>query len=250
LKGRLKLRKFQSVDLEYELTDFCVLPNDKLVTANYYNNSLCIYDENFILIENITTINNSKIEPFSVTTNNIDRIYICDDTNILMTDLEFKFVSKFSDEVELKNPHYILFYNEFLYVCYLDNNCIVKFHFDLKINTKYYLEIKPYQMTIINNLACVVPSKDQEFFYFYDLVDFRVKYKYPRRKFTIIYDNNFFALNEEKIDSYDKTGTLLDSISLDCLKDDKLKLATCPVLAVSNNNKLFISLYKNKLFII
>jgi hypothetical protein len=31
LKGRLKLRKFQSVDLENEFKGVCVLPNGKLV---------------------------------------------------------------------------------------------------------------------------------------------------------------------------------------------------------------------------
>ncbi len=255
MKGRLKSRKFQSVDLENEFEGVCVLPNGKLVFTK--SESLCIYDENFNFIENITTINNSNIQPDSVATNNIDRIYISDinGPRILMTDLEFKFMSEHYDKDNIYECFFnIVFHNEFLYACDFGDRFIVKFDSDLKINTKYNMEIEPVQIAIINNLACIIPYRDNNFFYFYDLVDFKIKCKYPLyiKYFTIVHDNNFFALNinEAKIDCYDQNGTLLDSISIDYFKDDKLELSSYPFLACNKNNKLFIHLYKNKLFVI
>ncbi len=256
MKGRLKSRKFQSVDRENEFEGVCVTPNDKLVFTK--SESLCIYDENFNLIENITTINNSNIEPLSVATNNIDRIYICDingNPRILMTDLEFKFMSQHYDEDNIYELFFnIVFHNEFLYACNFGERCIVKFDSDLKLHTKYNMEIEPEQIAIINNLACIIPYRDNEFFYFYDLVDFKIKCKYPniRSNMTIVNDNNFFALNinEAKIDCYDQHGTYFDSISIDYFKDDKLELSSSPFLACNKNNTLYIKLYKNKLFVI
>jgi hypothetical protein len=146
--------------------------------------------------------------------------------------------------LEIINPYYMVFNMEFLYVCDSDSKSILKLDSNLKLCAKYILEIEPRQIRILNNLACITSSAKNQFFYFYDLLDFSMKYKYSRRTFSIIHDNNFMVLNidEMLIDYYNKNGSLNAYKS----NDEFAKF----VFFVIDDNQLFIHMYNKKMLVV
>jgi hypothetical protein len=242
LKERIISRNFKSFDLKYVPTDLCVLPNGNILTANYYDDSLSIYDENFNWIKDICKINNVKITPLSLQTNNIDRIYIVDDeVSILMTDLDLVYIKDY-DEKKLFN--HITFYNDFLYACVENDKCIVKFDSNLKLEAKYYLGIEPRQINIINNIACVIHATVS----FYELMDFKIFCQYNNEFCSGgVYQDNFFILtyeNEFKFDCFNKNGSIVDSIDFSLISEDTV----CQVLS-THNDKLFAYGNDNKIYL-
>jgi hypothetical protein len=194
------------------------------------------------LIKDIYKINNCKIKPFSVATNNIDKIYIFERGTIFETDLELVFKNQYDDILILGNrPVFITFYDDFLYACVAQqnlsendfeefdiDNCIVKFDSKLKLQAKYYLEFEPIQITIINNIACVIfniEAQDPSSVIFYELKDFKILYKYKIDfpLYSGIYRDYFIILHNGDegctIWCYNMNGSLSESVNVARLID-------------------------------
>ena len=254
LQGRLKMGNYETIDLVEDSNDFCILPNGNLLLSNFFTSkSLTLYDENFIFIKSITRLNNKDIRAFSIETNDLDRIYINDNgQSIVMTDLELNYLGEYGayeyGDQKIKTAYYMLFHNELLYVCdYIDNSILI-LDSDLIRISKIQLNIKPVQLQIFNNTACVVPSKEDKFFYLYNLVDFKTVQIIDRCARTLVYKNILYGLHETGIKCFDKNGDLVDSIKLD-IKNDYINLNT-PFMKINKNNKLYMKLNDNKLLII
>ena len=217
IKGKLKLGIFENVNLKHNPSDLCVLPNGNLLFANYKSMSIAMYDSNLNFIKNIDRISNSfSTEPFSIATNNFDKIYICETNHVVMTDFSFNLIKKFgSNKTELEDPRYILFHDSFLYVC--DCSCmrIQKLNSDLILTSTFYLNIKPRQIQIIDKIACIRPLHDG--LYFYDLKNFELKIKYDHHNgFIFVNQDTFYQFHKEtmKIDCFDKYGEFAETVNL------------------------------------
>ena len=208
---------FESKNIKYNPSDLCTLPNGNLIFANYKSLNMTVHDLNFNLLKTIDKLSNSyMIEPFSIATNNFDKIYICEYNFIVMTDLDFNFIKKYgSNTTELEDPRYILFHNDYLYVCDCSSMRVQKLNSDLVLKATYFLSIKPRQIQIIDKTACVRPLHDG--LYFYDLLSFELKIKYDQANgFILINDNLFFQYHKEsmKIDCFDESGYFVETINL------------------------------------
>jgi hypothetical protein len=252
LQGRLKMGDYETIDLVEDSNDFCILPNGNLLFSNFFTStSLALYDENFVFIKSIKRLNNKDVRAFSIETNSIDRVYINDNgENILMTDLEFNYLGEYNqyNADKLKTAYYMLFHNELLYICDYNDNSILILNSDLVNASKIYLDIKPVQLKILNNLAFVVPSKEDKFLYLYNLTDFKIVLAVDRCSRTIAHENIMYGLNQAGIQCFDKNGNIIDSIKLN-FKKDFINLST-PFMKMNKNNRLYIKFNDNKLIII
>jgi hypothetical protein len=189
-----------------------------------------IYDRNFTLIRTVTTINNTNINAISLETNQKDRIYIGNySTNtVLSVDLNFKLMQTFGSHFSqtaaalhstgspssLFLPFDIKFYENFLYVCDFNNKRIIKLNSNLTVEASYMLTYQPWQVNILNSIACIRPSQ-LNILYFYDLnLSFTLKYKYDTlNNGPICTLNSFyfyqFNLNNKKFTCYDVNGKFL-----------------------------------------
>ena len=206
------------VDLKDDPIDFCILPNENILFANYFSSKdLTLYDQNFIFIKNITKINDYEIRPFSLETNKKDRIYInnfC--KTIIMTDLDFNYLNEFgSNANEIIGAFFMLFHNQILYICDIKDKFIIKLDsYTLQLKSKIYLDIKPAQIQIINNLASITCGNS---IYFYDIIDFNLKHKYDKSAQTTVLDHKFLCIvsNQLSINTFifNKYGNINESIT-------------------------------------
>ena len=247
IQGRVKLGNYKIIELRDDPNDLCILPNGNLLFSNYFTSKqLSVYDDNFVFIKNVSKINEKEINPFSVETNNKDKIYINNWTKIFMTDLDFNYLSEYgSNTNDLNGPCFMLFYDESLYVCDMDNKSILKLNSDLKPQSRIHLNIKPIQIQVIGRLACIIPENKDEFFYFYDLHDLNLKHKYNRCVNSIAYENRFFCINGILIDCFNKDGSYADSIRFNVA----FNFSTCPFMKIKNSKLLYHRCDK-KLFIL
>lgn len=248
LKGGLQLGNYKIVDTNDNHSDLCVLPNGNFLFTNYFTSKdLSIYDKNFTFIKDIKNINNKELHALSVETNSKNRIYINSNSRIIMTDLDFNYLNEYgSNSNQISSPQGMLFHNESLYVCDRDDKCIVKLDGNLKLRAKNYLDAKPIQIQILNNLACIVPSNEDHFMYFYDLTDFTLKFKYDKCSQIAVQSDKFLCLKQQQITYYDKNGVMIDSVLIKPINGENI--VGTPFLKV-NNNKLFAHLFARKMMI-
>lgn len=175
------------IDSDVTPSDICILPNDNIVISSYtlmnYCNSFTVYDSNFKLIKVINNIGGKRFNSFSLTTNNIDRIYINDDLNycIIMTDLEFKKIKEFNlRKVNPKESRFlygICYENENVYVCNYDNNCVVKLSKDLGFICSIKCQCKPWLIKSNIDTFCVT-SGENAYLFFYSIDEHELKHTY------------------------------------------------------------------------
>ena len=166
----VKQKDHEIIDLDYQPTSFYTLPNDTLAVAVYETKDfnmkkyLQIYDKEFKLVKKIEKINNETFSPRFLTSNGKDSIFITDvlDNQIIKTDLDFNFVKQFgstgSTNHQLDCPNGISFHKNFIFVCDTNNHRIQKLTEDLVFEESYPLKLKPFNIQIVNNIACIEPT--------------------------------------------------------------------------------------------
>jgi hypothetical protein len=89
------LENFKEMKIIDEPWDMAKIYDDYFLTANYFQASISIYDRNCRLVRIIDSIDDVSFQSLSITTNEINRIYISDFTGnrILMCDYEFDLIS-------------------------------------------------------------------------------------------------------------------------------------------------------------
>ena len=240
------LGDYKTFDLKTDPSDLCFLPNGNLLFANYLTTkNLSLYDENFSFIKNVAKIHDQDILPYSLVTNNKDSIYINSLNKIIMTDLDLNYLKEYENKLEC--PSYMMFHNELLYVCETNKKRLLVLDSDLAIRSKIYLSIKPIKIEILNNLAYIGTSYEDKFFYFYDLNDFKIKYKYNRCSNAIVHQNSFFCLGKGlTINIFDKNGLLEDQVKLSEISN--INITQSRFMKI-NKNKLFVHEHEKKILI-
>jgi hypothetical protein len=66
------------IKLDYNPYSLCCLPKNRLLVSDYINNQLLVYDENFKLYKTIKKIDNMLLFPLGISTDGVDKIYVCD----------------------------------------------------------------------------------------------------------------------------------------------------------------------------
>ena len=175
----LKSGEKGSVQLTDYPHNFIVLPDDKLVIANFQKNnyydekeSQCItlYDESFNFIKQIVKINNDEnifVRGFAVNQEKSE-LYILEKKRIIVTDFDLNFIKYFGSEGEedyqFNDPEDICFKDGFLYVTDCDNQRIQIFNYDLEFVKTLDLNYTPYRAKASNKMLGVTWNKGIKFY--------------------------------------------------------------------------------------
>ena len=203
--------------------DFCLLPNNNILICNYNNYNLLLFDANTErLSETIETVNNQKFGIIAVDTNKRNEIYLSNFRfhRIIKTDLDFNLLAFFgngpgSASNQVTNPTGLCYYNNSIYVCDRSNKRIQKLDSNsLKHQASYQLNIQPWYIKALNNIACV-RAFGETAIYFYELNSFKQIKKYDGHNGTIGASNAYFYeyySNRKILYVYDKEANLYKQI--------------------------------------
>ena len=217
--NRLKTGKSTVVNIDHRSTDSCLIYDQNyILTANYRDNSLTLYDKNLRLFQKIDDFSGFTINPFSITTNNLDRIYVSDRDNhrIFMFDYKFKMHgvvgTRGSTNYQFEYPRGITYAANSLYICDWINKRVQKYSAGLLFKASYRLDYNPIQIKAAGNTVCVRSEKTS--LYFYDLDRFQLKHKYDHNGSIYSIDSNFYEYfhDTNKFYCYDDNGEMIEEL--------------------------------------
>ena len=104
-----------------------------------------------------------------------------------------RFGSKGTTNGHLHFPSGITYYDNFIYVCDLNNRRIQKFNENLIFQETLPLDFEPWNIQIANNVACIRPN-EYAFTAFYQLNPFSFKIKVYDRNDEIYSINSWFYM--------------------------------------------------------
>lgn len=255
IHSRLKSNHFDYVDLQVRSTDSCVIKSkgssSSLLTANFRDKNLTLFNENFELIQKIDKLKEIAQEPFAITTNQINRIYLCDRENhhVSILDYDFNVLSSIgkcgTKSYQFQYPRGIEYSIHTIYICDWQNKRIEIYTDDLVYKRTFRLNYFPIQVKIsdISRTMCVRCEKSG--IYFYDLdCDLQLTHYYDTHNGAICVINDYFyefCPKNMKFYFYNEFGKLIDESDLK-LKNESIKTL--------NINEWATLVYFNQKFII
>lgn len=189
------------IQLVDDPTDLCVLPNGQLAVVFY--SSLGIYDNDFNMVKIVDQVGefgltSVSFRPISIAADNIDRIYIVNQTPyaILMTDSNFKQIKFIDLNLILSNKqgfmYGICFSSNHVYLCKSTHRQILKFSAQqLELIQDFKIDYTPLLIKSVNDTICVKSANTYELF-FYNIETFELKHRYKSDYGRISVINNLF----------------------------------------------------------
>lgn len=178
----------------------CILPNGYLLSANYNQANLTLFDRHLKLVKKVEKIGDKPFYPMRLATDGDTKIYVTDSFchMLIMTDMDFNKLKALGGGGQgaginqFNNPNGLCFYKEHLYVCDTDNKRLIKYSPGLELVSCTSFDFKPHQIKISNrNIACI-RSNDPVSIYFYDIHPFKLLVKYDGHNGRISEINSFF----------------------------------------------------------
>lgn len=262
LNKSLNNSNYKLINVNTRISDIAVLSNDYLLTANYDQSNLTLFNKNFELIKTINKFSNqitnnmmrAKIYPLCLAVNNRKKeIYITDYSlhKIYIVDFEFNLLFtinangvKGTFNGQFQYPFGIMYNqcNNFIYICDKGNKRVQVFSTCNEADVSRYefirlhqLDYEPYQIKQLNQLACITTYSK---FYFYDITTFQLKINYRHHygiicnlfgKYFIEYD---FKLR--KIFCFNENGSLIDEFNSKLFDHNQLNEQNI------NNNEIIV----------
>lgn len=258
---RILSGKYTECSIPYETTYLLALKNGYLMTISkdLDSKSICLYDENLVLKKQVSKINNEKIEPTSLASNDKDRFYIVDTFNdrILMTDYEFNFIKciGFYGSLlgEFMSPLDVIFKDDYLYVTDYGNNRVQKLNSDLEMLgiLEFPVGYCPFVIENIDDTLCIIPWT-RLMIYFYDLNNFSLKnvHTYADCSAQVFNTNsNFYRYNQDGSNSltcYDINGNQLKKVQLKDEYIENIKTKENVSHMISFNGKILMLFSKQQ----
>lgn len=256
LRDQLKLNHFKEKEFSIEILSFCGLPNEKIAICGLdrtQTRCISIYDKKFKIIKTFYKINNEQIMALMMKTNNLNKFYICEPKNkrLILTDLEMNFIRYSVSDVLSSCCGNFSLTKDYLYVCNYARNRICRFDCELKSHVSFEIERRPFNIEIINNLACICEeSQGRPSMTFYDIVSFKCLKRYEGLLgSTIVIDCSFYFLNSngDKFYVFDENGDFKEEIKLNAFDGKNRKGGN---IAYFNGNIIVSTLKSNKVVIL
>ena len=193
--------------------------DDKIISINFYDKSLSIYNHNFEEIKTVHQIEGQKFQSFNVASNDNDRIYISDNNNhqIIMLDFDFNLIKKFGSfgfsADQFSTPWGISFKNDYLYVCDVDNKRIQVLTKELEFHKTLNLDFEVWLIKVTDKIICL-QLQNPTGIHFYDLKSFNLLNKYNHGWCRISEINSCFYEFEyttSNLNCYNENGDLIRS---------------------------------------
>jgi hypothetical protein len=255
VRKKIKKQKHHSIKLEAPCNDICILPNNNLVSANYYDKSLILYDQEFKKIKKVGKIKEAQtFAPFSIALDNQNQqLYITDigHHRIILMDMNLNFIKTFGSEGsaddQFNRPAGICYKNNRLYVCDVKNKRIQIFENDFKLSKSFQLDIESWLIKVNDTTICLQLEKPTGL-HFYDLKTFNLQHKYDHGWCRISEINSYFYEfdnKSSKIYCYSDSGVLIYDFDTTNLIIDNLQSHWTGYIFEFGQN-LFMILNKNK----
>lgn len=220
-ESRLKEKSFKVVEIDVKPCEISVLPNEHLISVNYDQKSLTLYDKDLNLVKTIDKINNQPLDSAYITTDGDNKIYITNfkAKSIIVTDLNFNQLKYLNTSYK---PYGICWNNNgYLYVCGYDTRCIHKLNTELECIQSFKLTFEPWKIKILDSTVAI-DCLSGSGLYFFDLETFNLKVKYSHgkcRHFTLGTMFYEFSVDTKKLYCYNNEGIILRDIDLDYFKE-------------------------------
>jgi hypothetical protein len=188
-KEAFEHKTYERFEIDTKTLDMCLLTNNTLLVLE--EDCMKVYDKD---LKQIKILPNSKHFDKAIT-NNADRIYLyCRGADTIeIRDLDLTFVNCYTDnEMLIEDLEY---HNDCLYVCGKYEQ-IHKFTPNLVFIEAVKFNQNPFQIKILNNIACVL-SSGHAHFYDIETSSFKPIYTYRSKSGKefgeiITYNNNFY----------------------------------------------------------
>jgi hypothetical protein len=246
------------IDLNVQPFDIIVLPNNQILSSNYNDKCLTLYNDNFSLINKIDKINGEVFIPYGIILDeNKMRLYISERKNhqILMTDIAFNRVKSVGSlgntNNQFNDPCGLCFgnNNKYIYICDNKNQRIQTFTKELEFSKSLKVDYLPWTIKASSSMLCI-ESGNIPGIYFYNLQDFYFVQKINHGYCRISEINSvFYEFNNEskRLFCYDKNGELKEEIVLNGAELAILSHVWDGILFNYNDNLFMASYSKGKI---
>ena len=252
-------KKYQIVDLDYELRGLCYLEKtNQILAANTKNRCLTIFNDQLNIIQEINDFDGETILPRYIATNGVNKIFIVQSGlhKITCIDLEFNFVKEYGDMKGSRSNQFdcplgICYHDQSIYICDSMNKRIQKLSENLIFESSFPLEFKPWEIKISNNYACIRPNEYENIFFF-SLNPFKF-IKFTSYGNGVILNSKFwfYVLNLNKtLSCYDLCGNLVDRIRIDALENIDINDGQVALECLDNRNLVLSCKSAKKLVLI
>jgi hypothetical protein len=215
-------KQITEINLDYNPYNLCILPNQQILVSDHIKNQLILYDENFNVIKIVSSFDNLLFLPLGLTTNEIDKIYICDYKfhRILCVDFQFRLIKRFgmkgNGNQNLLHPYDVFYFKDIVYVCDHGNKRITQLTPDLEFIVSNNLMYEPWQIRVLNKKA-FIRSFDEKSIYIHDLTTFDIIKRIDGQNGIICqFDSHVYELDTKnsKINCYASNGVLINYIDV------------------------------------
>ena len=212
LNGKQKI-----FDLNVQPVEILALPNHQILSANYYDKSLTLYDENFKLIKKIDKINGENFEPRGIQLDDREnKLFISDRTKnqIIVTDLQFNKINIGNEE--LRDVCSIYYKNGNLYACDRYNKKVQIYSKDLEFQKYLPLHFIPLMIKGSDTMLAIEGHPSGLYFYSINDLTFHHQFNNGYCRLSSDINNQFyeFQFNTNKLFCYDQNGTFKEELCL------------------------------------
>ena len=232
--------------------DLIALPNNQIMSLDYLEKSLTIYDQNLKLVKRIDRIGGGLFAPLAIFINLEEEIfYIADNQNnrILMTDFDFNLIksigSRGKENDQFNGLYDLCLINQSLVVCDYENQRLQVYSKDLEFEKSINTFCEPFKIKTTSSLICI-HSVGGIFFYYID--SFKL-FKWFNHNFCKIskINSNIYELDHraKKLFCYDeKSNDFMQELTY---SNEYLSVIWDGSMIVFNGTLLITSYTKNKI---
>ena len=153
LVEKIRANDLISEETDVKFVDVCQF-NDGYLASCCNENLLTVFTDENVAVKIIKMLNDKDFEPYGLTTNNADRIYITDALNdrVIMTYYAFEHIVS----IDIQEPTDVCF-DKFVYICTQEyTGKIMKCNADFSNMVVYGIVGKPWQIKVKDQKAIVL----------------------------------------------------------------------------------------------
>lgn len=243
--------KVKSLNENLKPHTLCTLKDNYLLCSNY--NCVTVYNKQLELVKKVSKIDNKQIMSCDIESNFNDRIYMSNAFlhELIMCDTNFNKIKSIGSfgckSTQFNLPTGLCFdkFSKCLYICDTNNKCIKKFDENLEFIKQYQLKESPYQIKVINNVACI-RTGDYKRVLFYNLEPFELKRSYNNSGTVSILDSHFyqFNINTAHLYCYNSEGMLVEHFDIEHV-DKLISMNYFDGGFIKFNDEIIMSSYSN-----
>jgi hypothetical protein len=194
--------------LDYNPSHVIQLNDGNILISSYRDNIMGLYDNDFNLIRKITKINNEPFQSDGLAKDNNGNLFIVNDLKktVDLLDSELRYIRSIHQPYD---GYYsdIFAHENRLYACVPALKRIDIITCGLETISEIRLDIVPYQLKILNQVACVLVNYSK--IYFYNISKFELISKFDGCGSILAYNDLFYVYQDDGFSLFDPSGNFI-----------------------------------------